>query len=65
MRAIGLISIAVAAIVLTATDVRGASNRWCASYTRPANEKLYLCDVRAVPSPGVGTWRMVSAQSVP
>src|SRR2546421_12604507 len=26
--------------------------------------KLYLCDVRAMPSPGVRTWRMVSAQSV-
>src|SRR5262245_48349738 len=27
--------------------------------------KLYLCHVRAMPSPGVRTWRMVSAQSVP
>jgi len=27
--------------------------------------KLYLCDVRAMPSYGVGSWRMVSAQSVP
>ncbi len=38
MRAIGLVSITLAAIVLTATDVRGAANRWCATYTRPASE---------------------------
>jgi Protein of unknown function (DUF3551) len=38
MRAIGLISITLATIVLTVTDVRGAGNRWCATYTRPANE---------------------------
>jgi hypothetical protein len=31
MRAIGLGS-------LTATDVRGANNNWCATYTKPENE---------------------------
>jgi Protein of unknown function (DUF3551) len=34
MRAVGLISITVAAIALTATDVRAAGNRWCAIYTQ-------------------------------
>jgi hypothetical protein len=34
MRAIGLISITLATIVLTTTDVRGAGNRWCAIYTQ-------------------------------
>src|SRR5258708_40334561 len=38
MRAIGLGSITLATVVLTATDVRGANNNWCATYTRPANE---------------------------
>jgi hypothetical protein len=34
MRAIGLISITLATIVLTTTDVLGAGNRWCAIYTQ-------------------------------
>jgi hypothetical protein len=34
MRAIGLISITLATMVLTTTDVRGAGNRWCAIYTQ-------------------------------
>ena len=34
MRAIGLISITLATIVLTTTDVRGADNRRCAIYTQ-------------------------------
>jgi hypothetical protein len=38
MRAIGLSSITLATVALTATDVRSANNNWCATYTRPANE---------------------------
>jgi hypothetical protein len=38
MRALGLGSITLATMALTATDVRGANNNWCATYTRPANE---------------------------
>ena len=38
MRAIGLGSIALATMVLTATDVRSANNNWCAIYTKPENE---------------------------
>ena len=38
MRAIGLSSITLATMALTATDVRSANNNWCATYTRPANE---------------------------
>jgi hypothetical protein len=34
MRAIGLISMTLATMVLTTTDVRGAGNRWCAIYTQ-------------------------------
>jgi len=38
MRAIGLGSITLATLALTATDVRGANNNWCATYTKPENE---------------------------
>ena len=38
MRAIGVSSIALATMVLTATDVRSANNNWCAIYTKPENE---------------------------
>ncbi|MBV8241588.1 MAG: hypothetical protein JOY75_12410 [Hyphomicrobiales bacterium] len=38
MRAIGLGSITLATMALTATDVRGANNNWCATYTKPENE---------------------------
>jgi hypothetical protein len=31
MRAIGVSSIALATMVLTATDVRSANNNWCAT----------------------------------
>jgi len=31
MRAIGLGSITLATLALTATDVRGANNNWCAT----------------------------------
>ena len=34
MRTIGLISITLATIALTTTDVGGAGNRWCAIYTQ-------------------------------
>ena len=38
VRAIGLSSLTLATMALTATDVRSANNNWCATYTRPANE---------------------------
>ena len=34
MRAIGLVSITLAIVALTATDAGAASGRWCASYRR-------------------------------
>jgi hypothetical protein len=61
MRAIGLISIILPTIVLTTTDVRCRQSLVRDLYPT----KLYLCHVRAMPSPDVRTWRMVSAQSVP
>ena len=42
MRAIGVSSIALATMVLTATDVRSANNNWCAIYTKPENENCTL-----------------------
>jgi hypothetical protein len=62
MRAIGLISITLATIVLTTTDVRGAGNRWCAIYTQ---RNCTFATFEQCRAPGVRTWRMVSAQSVP
>jgi hypothetical protein len=41
-----------------ATDVRGAGNRWCATYTRPANENCTFatfeqCQAQVL---GLGGW---------
>ena len=58
MRAIGLISITVAAMALTATDVRAGGNRWCASYTRPANENCTFATFEQCQAQvwGLGGW---------
>jgi hypothetical protein len=58
MRAIGFTSITLAAMLLTATDVRAASNRWCATYTKPSNENCTFAtfeQCRAQVS-GIGGW---------
>ena len=65
MRAIGLSSITLATVALTATDVRSANNNWCATYTRPANENCTFATFEQCHAQVWGTWRMVSAQSVP
>jgi hypothetical protein len=71
MRAIGVSSIALATMVLTATDVRSANNNWCATYTKPktktvplgrsSNAKLRCGDL----ADGVGPIRSLRRRSGP
>ena len=58
MRAIGLGSITLATVVLTATDVRGANNNWCATYTRPDNENCTFATFEQCQAQvwGLGGW---------
>jgi hypothetical protein len=58
MRAIGLGSITLATVVLTATDVRGANNNWCATYTKPENENCTFATFEQCRATvwGVGGW---------
>jgi hypothetical protein len=58
MRSIGLISIGLATMALTATEVGAASNRWCATYTKPSSENCTFAtfeQCRAQVS-GIGGW---------
>jgi hypothetical protein len=67
MRAIGVSSIALATMVLTATDVRSANNNWCATYPktktvplrRSSNAKLRCGDL----ADGVGPIRSLIRRS--
>ena len=59
MRAIGLSSITLATMALTATDVRSADNNWCATYTcgaspssRAAKTASWACSASPLPSMG-------------
>jgi len=58
MRAIGLGSITLATMALTATDVRGANNNWCATYTKPENENCTFATFEQCQATvwGVGGW---------
>src|SRR5262249_27030308 len=58
MRAIGVSSIALATMVLTATDVRSANNNWCATYTKPENENCTFATFEQCQATvwGVGGW---------
>jgi hypothetical protein len=58
MRAIGVSSIALATMVLTATDVRSANNNWCATYTKPENENCTFAtfEQRQAQVWGLGGW---------
>ena len=58
MRAIGVGSIALATMVLTATDVRSANNNWCAIYTKPENENCTFATFEQCQATvwGVGGW---------
>src|SRR5215467_10204872 len=58
MRAIGLSSITLATVALTATDVRSANNNWCATYTRPANENCTFATFEQCQAQvwGLGGW---------
>ena len=58
MRAIGVSSIALATMVLTATDVRRANNNWCAIYTKPENENCTFATFEQCQATvwGVGGW---------
>jgi Protein of unknown function (DUF3551) len=58
MRAIGLGSITLATLALTATDVRGANNNWCATYTKPENENCTFATFEQCQATvrGVGGW---------
>ena len=58
MRAIGVSSIALATMVLTATDVRGANNNWCAIYTKPENENCTFATFEQCQAQvwGLGGW---------
>ena len=58
MRAIGVSSIALATMVLTATDVRSANNNWCAIYTKPENENCTFATFEQCQAQvwGLGGW---------
>ena len=58
MRAIGVSSIALATMVLTATDVHSANNNWCAIYTKPENENCTFATFEQCQATvwGVGGW---------
>jgi len=58
MRAIGVGSIALATMVLTATDVRSANNNWCAIYTKPENENCTFATFEQCQATvwGIGGW---------
>ena len=58
MRAIRLISITLATMALTATDVRSANNNWCATYTKPENENCTFATFEQCQATvwGVGGW---------
>ena len=58
MRAIGVSSIALATMVLTATDVRSANNNWCATYTKPENENCTFATFEQCQAQvwGLGGW---------
>ena len=58
MRAIGVSSVALATMVLTATDVRSANNNWCATYTKPENENCTFATFEQCQATvwGVGGW---------
>jgi Protein of unknown function (DUF3551) len=58
MCAIGVSSIALATMVLTATDVRSANNNWCAIYTKPENENCTLATFEQCQAQvwGLGGW---------
>ena len=58
MRAIGLGSITLATMALTATDVRGANNNWCATYTKPENENCTFATFEQCRATvwGIGGW---------
>jgi len=46
------------ALALTATDVRGANNNWCATYTKPENENCTFATFEQCQATvwGVGGW---------